>query len=43
MFIGSLGSGNHFIETGISNPGDETWITVHSGSRNFGNRVCAYW
>ena len=40
--IGTLGSGNHFIEGGRS---DNTgyWITVHTGSRNFGNKVCKYW
>ncbi len=40
--MGTLGGGNHFIETGISDSG-EFWITVHSGSRNFGKRVCEYW
>jgi RNA-splicing ligase RtcB len=40
--IGTLGGGNHFIETGISDKGDY-WITVHSGSRNFGKRICEYW
>ena len=40
--IGTLGGGNHFIETGISTNGDY-WITIHSGSRNFGKRICEYW
>jgi RNA-splicing ligase RtcB len=40
--IGTLGGGNHFIETGIADNGDY-WITVHTGSRNFGKRVCEYW
>lgn len=40
--IGTLGGGNHFIETGISNNGDY-WITIHSGSRNFGKRICDFW
>lgn len=40
--MGTLGGGNHFIETGVSETG-EYWITVHSGSRNFGKRVCEYW
>ncbi len=40
--IGTLGGGNHFIETGISDSG-EYWITVHSGSRNLGKQVCEYW
>lgn len=40
--IGTLGGGNHFIETGISQSGDH-WITLHTGSRNFGKRICEYW
>ncbi len=40
--IGTLGGGNHFIETGIAENGDH-WITVHSGSRNLGKRICEYW
>ena len=40
--LGSLGGGNHFIELGVSENGDH-WITIHTGSRNFGYRVCNYW
>lgn len=40
--LGTLGGGNHFIETGVSESGDH-WITIHTGSRNFGKRVCEYW
>ncbi|MBD3418700.1 MAG: RNA-splicing ligase RtcB [Chitinivibrionales bacterium] len=40
--LGTLGGGNHFIEIGISGV-DDYWITVHSGSRNFGKRVCDFW
>jgi RNA-splicing ligase RtcB len=40
--LGTLGSGNHFIETGVADNG-EYWITIHSGSRNFGKRICEYW
>jgi len=40
--VGTLGGGNHFIETGVSTKGD-VWITIHSGSRNFGKKVCEYW
>jgi len=40
--LGTLGGGNHFIETGIST-NDDVWITIHSGSRNFGKRICEYW
>ncbi len=35
----SVGSGNHFIEAGRDSAG-EIWLTVHSGSRNFGLVVC---
>jgi len=40
--IGTLGGGNHFCETGISNNGN-IWITIHSGARNFGKRICELW
>ena len=41
--IGSLGSGNHFLEIGVSQNNGDTWITIHSGSRNLGKKVCEYW
>ncbi|NLG18770.1 MAG: RtcB family protein [Fibrobacter sp.] len=40
--IGTLGGGNHFVEIGISEQGDY-WLTVHTGSRNFGKCICEYW
>lgn len=40
--ICSLGGGNHMCELGVSQSGDH-WITVHSGSRNFGKCICEYW
>ncbi len=40
--IGTLGGGNHFIEIGKDLNGDY-WITIHSGSRNFGKCICEYW
>jgi RNA-splicing ligase RtcB len=40
--LGSLGSGNHFIEVDIAPNGDH-WLTVHSGSRNFGLKICNHW
>ena len=40
--ICSLGGGNHFIELGLSQKNDY-WLTVHTGSRNFGKCVCEYW
>jgi len=39
--IGTLGGGNHFIEIGEDTEKDK-YITVHTGSRNFGNRVADY-
>ncbi len=35
--LGTLGSGNHFLE--ICEYGKETWIVVHSGSRGVGYKV----
>jgi len=40
--IGTLGGGNHFCEVGVGN-NENIWITIHSGSRNFGKRICDYW
>jgi len=40
--IGSLGGGNHFIEVG-TDQGGQIWVTIHTGSRNFGKCICEYW
>lgn len=40
--LGSVGGGNHFIEVG-KDLSKQLWITVHSGSRHFGKKVCEYW
>jgi RNA-splicing ligase RtcB len=40
--IGSLGGGNHFIEIGIDE-NEDYWLTIHTGSRNFGKRVCEFY
>lgn len=40
--IGSLGSGNHFIEIGEAEDGTP-WIVLHSGSRNIGHKVCTHY
>lgn len=38
--LGTLGSGNHFIEIGWDKDGDKSvWIVIHSGSRNVGHSV----
>jgi tRNA-splicing ligase RtcB len=36
--LGTLGSGNHFIEVCIDEA-DRVWIMLHSGSRGVGNRI----
>lgn len=38
----TLGGGNHFIEIQMDKQG-RPWIMIHSGSRNFGSRVCGYY
>lgn len=40
--IGTLGGGNHFIEVEKGND-DELYLTIHSGSRNFGLKVANYY
>lgn len=40
--IGSLGGGNHFIEIGKSEATGDYWLTIHSGSRNFGKCIAEY-
>jgi len=39
--IGTLGGGNHFIELGQDQFNDY-WLTIHSGSRNFGLKIAQY-
>ena len=38
--IGSLGSGNHFISVEKGSTG--TYLIIHSGSRDFGNKMAVY-
>jgi len=40
--IGSLGGGNHFIEAGYDSK-NNLWVTIHSGSRNFGLKVANFY
>ena len=40
--IGSLGSGNHFIEVNIDNQNNK-YLIIHSGSRNLGKQVAEYY
>lgn len=39
--IGTLGGGNHFIEIDEAEDGTK-WLTIHSGSRNFGLKVANF-
>jgi len=39
--LGTLGSGNHFIEVCLDER-DRVWIMLHSGSRGVGNRIGRY-
>jgi len=39
--LGTLGGGNHFIELGVDEE-ENKWLTIHSGSRNFGLKVAKY-
>lgn len=39
--LGSLGSGNHFIEISLDE-GDNVWIFLHSGSRGVGNKIAQH-
>lgn len=40
--LGTLGGGNHFIEIQIDQDG-LVWLMIHSGSRNFGLRICNFY
>lgn len=42
LSLGTTGGGNHFIEVSKSTLTGDYWITVHSGSRNFGKCVAEY-
>lgn len=39
--LGSLGSGNHFIEVS-TDESDDVWLFLHSGSRGVGNKLAQY-
>lgn len=39
--LGSLGSGNHFIEVSMDEL-DRVWLFLHSGSRGVGNRIAQH-
>lgn len=39
--LGTLGSGNHFIEVSLDE-NDHVWLFLHSGSRGVGNKIAQY-
>jgi len=39
--LGSLGSGNHFIEVSVDES-DRVWFFLHSGSRGIGNKIAQF-
>jgi tRNA-splicing ligase RtcB len=39
--LGSLGSGNHFIEVSLDED-DRVWLFLHSGSRGVGNKIAQH-
>ena len=39
--LGSLGSGNHFIEVSVDE-NDDVWLFLHSGSRGVGNKIAQH-
>jgi tRNA-splicing ligase RtcB len=39
--LGSLGSGNHFIEVSVDEE-DRVWMFLHSGSRGIGNKIAMH-
>jgi len=43
LSLGTLGGGNHFIEIGKSVETKDYRATIHSGSRQFGLKICQYW
>ena len=42
VMLGTLGGGNHFIELDRDNDGN-TYLVIHTGSRNLGKQVCDYY
>jgi len=42
LSLGTLGGGNHFIEVGKGKESGDMWITIHSGSRQFGLKIAVH-
>jgi RNA-splicing ligase RtcB len=43
LAIGTLGSGNHYIEVDRSDKTGKTYLVIHTGSRNMGKQVADYY
>lgn len=41
LALGTLGSGNHFIEISLDE-NDQVWVVLHSGSRGVGNQLATH-
>jgi tRNA-splicing ligase RtcB len=41
LHLGTLGSGNHFIEVTVDEE-DRVWLFLHSGSRGIGNKIATH-
>lgn len=41
LHLGTLGSGNHFIEVSLDEK-DNVWLFLHSGSRGIGNKIATH-
>ena len=42
LSVGTLGSGNHFIEVDKDDEGN-LYLVIHTGSRNLGKQIAEYW
>ena len=40
--LGTIGGGNHFCELDQDVESKNIWLTIHSGSRNFGLKICEF-
>jgi RNA-splicing ligase RtcB len=43
LAVGTLGSGNHYIEVNRSKETDKTYLVIHTGSRNMGKQVADFY
>ena len=43
LSLGTLGGSNHFIEVDRSQDDGTTYLSIHTGSRNFGTTVAKWW